>query len=305
MTDEKALGLYNDYLENEKKYSPLTVKNYLNDILAFQKFLIREDFSSGLLTVNRERIFGHYFNHMSSQNYSNKTIARHLSSIKGFYTYLFRNGIIEKNVTETLKAPKIIKKLPRVINELELNLVFKSIDQSTPLGFRNYLILDMLYSLGLRAQELCELTTSDIDLSRMQIRVLGKGSKQRYVVVHEDLAKNLRHYLTYTRSILQTKGDNLDSNVLLINYKGGNLTPRGLRVILDKLFLDAGETINVSPHMLRHSFASALLNGGADLRVVQELLGHENLKTTQIYTHLSSEKIKKIYKEAHPRAVKK
>lgn len=305
MTDEKALQLYQDYLKNEKNYSPLTVKNYLNDILAFQSFVIKEDFSDGLLSVSRERIFGHYFNHMSGLNYSNKTIARHLSSLKGFYKYLFKNNFILKNVTETLKAPKLEKKLPKIINELELNLVFKSIDQSKPLGFRNYLILDMLYSLGLRAQELCLLTTSDIDLSRMQIRVMGKGSKQRYVVVHDNLAKNLRHYMTYTRSILQTKGDNLDSNILLINYKGGNLTPRGLRVILDKLFLDAGETIHVSPHMLRHSFASALLNGGADLRVVQELLGHEHLKTTQIYTHLSSERVKKIYKASHPRAVKK
>src|SRR5690606_33452958 len=132
-------------------------------------------------------------------------------------------------------------------------------------------IFEMLYSLGLRASELCQIEVSDIDLSRMQIKVKGKGSKDRYVVVHDGLAKALRTYLTYTRVLLQTKGDSLESNRLLINYKGGNLTPRGLRVILNKLFDEAGETIHVSPHMLRHSFASALLDGGADLRVVQEL----------------------------------
>ncbi len=305
MKDDQVLNRYQAYLENEKNFAELTVINYLKDIESFKSFVVNEGFSDGLLSVARERIFGHYLNHLASKKYSNKTIARHVSSIKRFYRYCYTNELIEKDVSQTLKAPKIEKKLPKIINQKEIDLVFQSIDQSTPLGFRNYLIFEMLYSLGLRASELCQIEVSDIDLSRMQIKVKGKGSKDRYVVVHDGLAKALRTYLTYTRVLLQTKGDSLESNRLLINYKGGNLTPRGLRVILNKLFDEAGETIHVSPHMLRHSFASALLEGGADLRVVQELLGHEHLKTTQIYTHLSNEKIKKIYKDAHPRAVKK
>ncbi|CCV66355.1 MAG: tyrosine-type recombinase/integrase [Paracholeplasma sp.] len=305
MKDDQVLNRYQAYLENEKNFAELTVINYLKDIESFKSFVVNEGFSDGLLSVARERIFGHYLNHLASKKYSNKTIARHVSSIKRFYRYCYTNELIEKDVSQTLKAPKIEKKLPKIINQKEIDLVFQSIDQSTPLGFRNYLIFEMLYSLGLRASELCQIEVSDIDLSRMQIKVKGKGSKDRYVVVHDGLAKALRTYLTYTRVLLQTKGDSLESNRLLINYKGGNLTPRGLRVILNKLFDEAGETIHVSPHMLRHSFASALLDGGADLRVVQELLGHEHLKTTQIYTHLSNEKIKKIYKDAHPRAVKK
>lgn len=305
MKDDQVLNRYQAYLENEKNFAELTVINYLKDIESFKSFVVNEGFSDGLLSVVRERIFGHYLNHLASKKYSNKTIARHVSSIKRFYRYCYTNELIEKDVSQTLKAPKIEKKLPKIINQKEIDLVFQSIDQSTPLGFRNYLIFEMLYSLGLRASELCQIEVSDIDLSRMQIKVKGKGSKDRYVVVHDGLAKALRTYLTYTRVLLQTKGDSLESNRLLINYKGGNLTPRGLRVILNKLFDEAGETIHVSPHMLRHSFASALLDGGADLRVVQELLGHEHLKTTQIYTHLSNEKIKKIYKDAHPRAVKK
>lgn len=305
MKDDQVLNRYQAYLENEKNFAELTVINYLKDIESFKSFVVNEGFSDGLLSVARERIFGHYLNHLASKKYSNKTIARHVSSIKRFYRYCYTNELIEKDVSQTLKAPKIEKKLPKIINQKEIDLVFQSIDQSTPLGFRNYLIFEMLYSLGLRASELCQIEVSDIDLSRMQIKVKGKGSKDRFVVVHGGLAKALRTYLTYTRVLLQTKGDSLESNRLLINYKGGNLTPRGLRVILNKLFDEAGETIHVSPHMLRHSFASALLDGGADLRVVQELLGHEHLKTTQIYTHLSNEKIKKIYKDAHPRAVKK
>ncbi|HBT59753.1 MAG TPA: integrase [Acholeplasmataceae bacterium] len=305
MRDDQVLKMYQAYLENEKNFAELTVINYLKDIESFKSFVVNEGFSDGLLSVTRERIFGHYLNHLASKKYSNKTIARHVSSIKRFYRYCYTNELIDKDVSQTLKSPKVEKKLPKVINSTEIDLVFQTIDQTSALGFRNYLIFEMLYSLGLRASELCQIEVNDIDLSRMQIKIKGKGSKDRYVVVHEGLAKALRTYLTYTRVLLQTKGDSLDSNHLLINYKGGNLTPRGLRVILNKLFHEAGETIHVSPHMLRHSFASALLDGGADLRVVQELLGHEHLKTTQIYTHLSNEKIKKIYKNAHPRAVKK
>lgn len=305
MKDDVALKTYQSYLENEKNYAPLTVLNYMKDIKSFQSFVIQEGFSDSLLNVTRERIFGHYLNHLSTKGYKNRSIARHISSLKRFYRYCFNNDLIEKDVTLTLKPPKIEKKLPNIVNESEIDLVFRSIDQKTPLGFRNYLIFEMLYSLGLRASELCNLNVSDVDLSRMQIKVRGKGSKDRYAIVHDKLAKTLRTYMTYTRVLLLTKGETLETDRLLINYKGGSLTPRGLRVILNKLFIDAGETIKVSPHMLRHSFASSLLDGGADLRVVQELLGHEHLKTTQIYTHLSNEKIRKVYKEAHPRAIKK
>ena len=156
--------------------------------------------------------------------------------------------------------------------------------------------------MGLRASELCNLEIQQIDFNSQQIKIIGKGQKQRTVILHDLLLEQLKNYLTYTRAQLLAKGDGKITDKLLLNYRGGPLTTRGLRVIINKLFKDAGEYIKVSPHMLRHSFASALLNHGADLRVVQELLGHEHLKTTQIYTHLTTEKIKQVYDAHHPRA---
>ncbi|MDY0115016.1 MAG: tyrosine-type recombinase/integrase, partial [Acholeplasmatales bacterium] len=166
---------------------------------------------------------------------------------------------------------------------------------------RNYLIFDLLYSLGLRASELCDLKITNIDLARRQIIILGKGSKERIAILHDKLIAEISYYLTFTRPYLLTKSD-LKTDLLIINYKGTPLTTRGLRVILNKLIKEAGEYIHLSPHMLRHSFATALLNNGADLRVVQELLGHSHLKTTQIYTHLTTEKLRQEYDKYHPRA---
>lgn len=304
ISNEQALKAFEDYLSIEKQYSSLTVKSYLTDVKGFLAFVQNEGFSDLLLEVTRERIFGHYLNHLNANNFQNKSIARKLSAIKSFYKYHQRVGNIDVNVTITLKSPKVEKRLPKVVSEKELDLIFQSIDTQKPLGQRNYLIFDLLYSTGIRASELCNLSISDVELSRQRVLIHGKGSKDRYVILHDKLTESFRQYMTYTRPLLLAKGDTLFNQKLFINYKGGVLTTRGLRVILNQLFKDAGEFVKVSPHMLRHSFASALLNHGADLRVVQELLGHENLKTTQVYTHLTTEKIRTLYKESHPRAKK-
>jgi len=303
MNDEFVVKQFNDYLLNEKRYSSLTAKAYITDIGQFRDFLLKEGFSDTLL-IERERTFGYYLNYLSTHKYSKKSIARKLSSLKAFYRYLKNEGHIITDPTVLLKAPKQDKKLPEIIDDKEIRLIYESIDRTTPLGDRNYLIFDMLFSLGLRASELCEMKVQDIDLSLRQIKITGKGSKQRIVVLHNALISEIGHYLTYTRPKLLSKGEGVHTDLVFINYKGTPLTTRGLRVIINKLFKDAGEFIHVHPHMLRHSFASTMLNHGADLRVVQELLGHEHLKTTQIYTHLTDEKIKKTYNEHHPRAKK-
>jgi integrase/recombinase XerC len=166
-------------------------------------------------------------------------------------------------------------------------------------------MLDLLFSAGLRASELVDMTIKDINLSQEQILIHGKGSKDRYVPLHQHLVEDMRQYLTYIRPVLLAKGQ--DSHILyvFINYKGGHLTVRGLQLILKQIIKKSGETFKIHPHMLRHAFATTLLNHGADLRVVQELLGHEHLKSTQIYTHVSSETIKEKYKDMHPRMIKK
>ncbi len=305
MTNEVAIQTFKDYLTIEKNYAQPTITAYISDIISFLEFIQKEGFADELLSVTRERIFGHFLNHLSNESYKNKSITRKISALKAFYKFHHKMQHIDTNPVLKLKSPKVEKRLPKVVSQKEIELIYQTIDTSTPLGLRNYLIFDLLYSTGLRASELCSLKLSDIELSNQRILIHGKGSKDRYVIIHETLKDTFRTYLTYTRPILLAKGDTLENKDVFINYKGTTLTPRGLRVILNTLFDHAGELIHVSPHMLRHSFASTLLNHGADLRVVQELLGHEHLKTTQVYTHLTTEKIRQSYKESHPRATKK
>lgn len=181
-------------------------------------------------------------------------------------------------------------------------MMLNSIDKNSSLGFRNYLLIKLMYATGLRVSEVCALEIKDIDYSRESIRVRsGKGNKDRDVLVFEELLVDLKHYINNERVELLLRGHDGNLRVLFLNKNGSALTERGVRVILNSVIDKMGETFKITPHMLRHSFASSMLNNGADLRTVQELLGHENLSTTQIYTHVSEEKLKEAYKEAFPR----
>jgi integrase/recombinase XerC len=299
------VNAFKNYLIHEKNYSNHTVTSYLKDIHDFYTFIKNEELASDLIDVTRERLGRHYLSFLDAKNYSKKSIARKISSLRTFYDYLLLNKHIEINIFLQLETPKIPKKLPKIINDDEIEMLFKSIDQSNPLGYRNYLILEMLFSLGLRASELVSMTIKDLQLDRKQVLIHGKGKKDRYVPLHSKLIEALRHYLTYIRPILLSKGPNVNELYIFINYKGTQLTVRGLQLILKNIIIKSGETFKISPHMLRHAFATTLLNHGADLRVVQELLGHEHLKSTQIYTHVSSESLREKYILSHPRMVKK
>ncbi|WP_162146952.1 site-specific tyrosine recombinase/integron integrase [Acholeplasma granularum] len=292
---------YEDYLLIEKNYSEHTIKNYIIDIKGFESFLINEGFADSLLGATRIRLARNYLSYLDNNNFSKKSISRKISSLKNFYNYLQKNNYIEVNIFSDIKAPKVPKNLPHIIDEEAIKYLFDSLDTSTPLGYRNLVILDLLYSCGLRASELIELTVGDIYLSSAQILIHGKGGKDRYVILHQKLIEELKHYLSFIRVALISKGDLTNEKRLFINYKGGPLTTRGLRTILDQLIKKSGETYNLHPHMLRHAFATSMLNHGADLRIVQELLGHKNLKSTQIYTHVSKEKMKEVYNQTHPR----
>jgi len=296
---------FKNHLMIEKNYAENTVISYLRDIHDFQSFIEREELASDLLDVTRERLGRHFLSYLDENKYSKKSIARKISSLRTFYDYLISNQLIDINIFTTLETPKIPKKLPQIISDEEIDMLFKSIDRHKPLGFRNYLLLDLLFSCGLRASELTEMTIKDIQLDREQILIHGKGSKDRYVPLTDKLIIDLKQYLTYTRPILLSKGSTSHELKVFINYKGTPLSVRGLQLILKQIIIKSGETFKIHPHMLRHAFATTLLNHGADLRVVQELLGHEHLKSTQIYTHVSSEVLKEKYKTAHPRMVKK
>jgi integrase/recombinase XerC len=301
----KPIDDFKNYLLVEKNYADNTIKSYERDLLDFEAFLINEGLAEGLMDATRERLGRHYLSHLDSRGYSKKSIARKISSLRTFYHHLMDQHLISINIFSTLETPKIPKKLPKILEDDEIDMLFKSIDRLKPLGFRNHLLLDLLFSCGLRASELTEMTIRDIQLEREQILIHGKGSKDRYVPLHDRLIEDIRHYLTYIRPILLSKGRSVHDETVFINYKGSGLTPRGLQLILKQIIKASGETFKIHPHMLRHAFATTLLNHGADLRVVQELLGHENLKSTQIYTHVSSETLKDKYKTTHPRMVKK
>ncbi|MFH0766720.1 MAG: site-specific tyrosine recombinase/integron integrase [Bacillota bacterium] len=296
---------FKNHLLIEKNYADNTIISYLRDIHDFQSFIQKEELAKDLLDVTRERLGRHFLSYLDEQKYAKKSIARKISSLRTFYDYLITNHLIDINIFTNLETPKIPKKLPQIIDDDEIEMLFKSIDRFKPLGFRNYVILDLLFSCGIRASELTEMTFKDIQLEREQILIHGKGSKDRYVPLHNKLIVDLKQYLTYTRPILLSKGSSSYELKVFINYKGTPLTARGLQLILKQIIKKSGETFKIHPHMLRHAFATTLLNHGADLRVVQELLGHEHLKSTQIYTHVSSEVLKEKYKTTHPRMVKK
>ena len=302
--DEVVLDFKN-YLLIEKNYADNTITSYLKDIKDFEDFIKREELADGLLDVTRERLGRHYLAFLDGQNYMKKSIARKISSLRTFYDFLIQNKHIDINIFTTLETPKIPRKLPKIINDDEIEMLFKSIDRFKPLGFRNYLLLDLLFSCGLRASEITEMSIKDIQLDREQILIHGKGSKDRYVPLHDHIIEDIKHYLTYIRPILLSKGPNSSIMEVFINYKGTPLSARGLQLILKQIIFKSGETFKIHPHMLRHAFATTLLNHGADLRVVQELLGHEHLKSTQIYTHVSKETLKEKYKLTHPRMIKK
>lgn len=299
------LESFENYLSTERNYSPNTIKAYIRDIKDFESFIIREELADGLLNVTRERLGRHYISFLDTHQFAKKSIARKISALRTFYTFLLNLKLIDINIFDVIQSPKVPKRLPSILHTEEIDLIFKSMDTSKPLEYRNYLMIDLLFSCGLRANELIQMKIRDIKLSSEQILIHGKGSKDRYMPLHQNLIDQIKHYLTYIRPILLSKGFTSETEYVFINHRGTPLTVRGLQHILKRVIEKSGETYKIHPHMLRHAFATVMLDNGADLRVVQELLGHEHLKSTQIYTHVSTEAMKERFKKAHTRMVKK
>ena len=228
-----------------------------------------------------------------------------ISSLRAFYKYLTLEGIIEKSYFDNVETPKIEKKLPHFLYENEIEAMFNAIDKSTSMGVRDYAILELLYGSGLRVSELCSITEKNLDFPNGMIKVFGKGHKERYVPMNDRTIAILKEYIHVERPELIRKNELNAPDVLFVNHHGGALTTRGVRVILDNIIDRTALMTHVYPHMIRHTFATHLLNGGADLRSVQTMLGHENLSTTQIYTHVSKEQIKETYMLNHPRQNRK
>lgn len=299
-SDKELVDKFCEYIRVEKNYSLYTVGDYKKDILDFADFLTREKFG------NLER-FGnnanrYYLAYLNQKGLRTRSVARKMSSLRSFYRFLVNEGICDINKFAEVTSPKLEKILPKFLYLEEMDKLFDSINTDTLLGKRDYAILEFMYGTGVRVSELCSLEIDDIDYVNKQVIVLGKGSKERYLPLHELIIESLDDYVSGARIELQARNKAEISNKLFLNHHGGELSPRGVRVILEKIVKNASESFHISPHMLRHSFASHLLNNGADLVTVQELLGHENLSTTQIYTHISKEQIKREYMDKFPRA---
>lgn len=299
MTNEDIIRQFSDYLISERHYSEHTLTSYCTDIDTLVHFLANEGF--GELQYVSPRIARFYVATLHEQ-YSPKSIARKISSLRSLYQFLVDDDIIDENPFLNVELPKQEKKLPRFIYPDEIETLFKSIDTSTVLGRRNYLILEFLYGTGVRVAELCDIKLNDIDYFQDMVLVHGKGSKDRYIPLHQRLIDELTDYVLTTRKDLLKKEEN---NALFLNHRGRPISTRGIRMIINKILLESGENLKISPHTLRHTFATHLLNNGADLRSVQELLGHVNLSSTQIYTKVSKENLKESYMKAHPRAKRK
>jgi len=297
---QEIFDKYIDYLEAERNVSPYTVRNYTTDLLGFFHFLKTKRLSS-LKEVDRH-VLRDYLSHLIDRGFVKASIARKLSAIRSFYRYLLREGVVPVNPIERASSPKLDKRLPSFLTIGEVERLLKAPDLSTPQGQRDRALLELLYASGLRVSELVRLDLGQINLDTNEIRVWGKGSKERVTLMGEPAAEALRNYLGQGRPKLlgEKRG-----NALLLNRYGQRLVERRVQRILKKYATLAGIDKRVHPHMLRHTFATHLLDGGADLRVVQELLGHARLSSTQIYTHVTKSQARKVYLSAHPMAQEK
>lgn len=242
-----------------------------------------------------------FLNYLYDKKYSNKAIARHISSLRSFYRYLKKENKVSDNPMVLISNPKIEKKLPKVIYSKELEDILNTPDKTTVLGLRDALILELLYSTGVRVSELVNIKIDDININNKEIRIFGKGSKERIVLFGTKCSNLIKDYLIKSR--IELKKENSD-DYLLLSKTGKRINQREIRYIIDDVVKKAGLKMHISPHVLRHTFATDLLNNGADLRSVQELLGHESLSTTTIYTHVTNEYLRNVYRNAHPRARK-
>lgn len=283
------------YIDLEKNYSNYTLINYKDDLSFYLDFLNKENID---VLDSDYKVIRNYLSYMYNKKYSSKTISRHISSLRSFYKYMLKENYIVKNPMTLISNPKQESKLPHFLYYNELETILNIPDKSTPLGQRDSVILELLYSTGIRVSELVNIKLKDINLSTRKIRILGKGNKERIVLYGEYLKNLLDIYLNDGREKLVKN----NQEYLVLNKNGSGLTTRGVRVIIDNILKKGEIDFHISPHVLRHTFATHMLDSGADLKSVQELLGHENLSTTQIYTHVSNERLRKVYLSTHPRA---
>lgn len=294
------LGNFIAFLQVEKNASPHTVRNYVDDVNQFLCFLEREEVPLGSLDYLAVR---HFLAQLQREAYERRSIARKLSAIRTFLRFMNREGYLGDTGWTAVSTPRIGKKLPKFLYVEEMFRLLTAPDTGTPAGLRDAAILEVLYASGIRVSELVSLDLRGFDYQQGQFIVFGKGSRERMVPLGRFARRSVQAYLEYGRHVLLRKNpDSASEKALWLNKYGTRLTDRGVRRIVEKYVRQVGLARGISPHSIRHSFATHMLNAGADLRAVQELLGHVNISTTQIYTHITRDRLKEVYTVAHPRA---
>ena len=282
MKKEEVIDNFFKVLKSEYNYSDYTIKNYKLDLTLFFDFLNKSNIN--YLYLNKDNVID-YLKCLDKMNLKNSTISRRISTLRTFYNYLMNEGLINSNIFLNVKNPKLEKKLPNYLNYTEMEELLESIDIKTDEGLKRRLLIEMFYSTGCRVSEIINIKVKDIDFLNKKIRIMGKGSKERIVYYGDYAKKYLDKYLS--------KG--LDKDYLFVNKHGDKYTVEEIELIVKDIMKHLSIKTHVTPHTLRHTFATHLLNNGADIRSVQELLGHSNLSTTGIYTHVSSDRLKEVY----------
>jgi len=301
---EATIQEFLDYLTAERGSSDNTIAAYRNDLTQFDEFI------GGVGALSEQRGWegltrDHLINYilwLKEREYASATVARKVAAMKSFCQFLVRTGASDDNPAEELDSPKVKKQLPTTLtpDEVERLLALPAQLGGTPKAVRDTALLEVLYATGMRVSELASLTLNDLDLAAGTIRCTGKGSKERVMPLYAEAANAVQTYLQRGRAALQ--GSNAEERTLFLNPRGERLTRQGLWLIIKGYAKQLGLEDRVTPHTLRHSFATHMLNGGAGLREVQRLLGHANISTTQVYTHISQDRLREVYDDAHPRA---
>ncbi len=300
-TTKQYINDFKLYIEVERNFSLHTVKAYISDILGFTIWLNDKN-----IEETNHKTIKEYLLFIQKFNYSKTTTARKIASIRTFFRYLYREKIIETNPASGIHSPKRGKNLPKFLTEQEIEQILGKIRIETPAGYRNRTIFELLYATGMRVSELSGLNYGDLNLENNEIRVLGKGNKERIVLVSNKAKEFLNTYLKTARYMIYQEGkleEPTEKSPVFINKTGYRLQPQSIRKAIKEVVEAIKLPKEVTPHVFRHSFATKLLENGADLRIVQELLGHSSISNTQIYTHVSTERLKQAYNSAHPRAV--
>ena len=299
------INAFLNYLAVEKGFSANTVGAYRNDLYQLAGFIegmaSAKGFKAEWLSVDRNLLIN-YIIDLKDRNYSSATVARKVAAVKSFFAFLVAERKIQNDPTENISSPKVNKSLPKPLSLTEIDILLaEPAKSSTPEAMRDVAMFELLYASGMRVSELMDLDVNDINLKAGFVRCLGKGSKERIIPIHDRAVRSVKEYILEARPhLLKSK----EEQALCLNRRGDRLTRQGFWLILKGHAKAAGIKKVVTPHTLRHSFATHILNGGADLRAVQELLGHANISSTQIYTHLTSEHVRHAYDKAHPRAEK-